>query len=202
MIKATKECDNPDAHDKLGLIFFREGDYDNAKLNYEQALSLNSACGDAIHHMSIMLYTMDNREEAVSMCQDALNYIPNSALAHLNFGTMLYNNQAYGASIKQLERALELAPGSTEARIRLEAALDRHGALQYEAEVEDNPSNYTSTVLPKPKQSAVEGFIKWLGVGCRTQSSRAEVWADFEPVVNMEGLEDQYVDVIPDFKNL
>ena len=40
------------------------------------------------------------------MCQDALNYIPNSALAHLNFGTMLYNNQAYGHSKLLLRTAL------------------------------------------------------------------------------------------------
>ena len=49
----------------------------------------------------------------------------------------------------------------------------------------------------------MQTFIQFLGVGCKTQTvTREEQWAAFEPVVNMEGLEDHYADVIPDFKNL
>eukprot|EP00656_Telonema_subtile_P004626 TRINITY_DN12104_c0_g1_i3.p1 TRINITY_DN12104_c0_g1~~TRINITY_DN12104_c0_g1_i3.p1 ORF type:complete len:127 (-),score=30.08 TRINITY_DN12104_c0_g1_i3:38-418(-) len=71
LIKATQEGGNSDAHDKLGVLFFREGDYDNAQQNFEQALGIDPECGDAMHHMSVLLYTTERRDEAVAMCQDA-----------------------------------------------------------------------------------------------------------------------------------
>eukprot|EP00656_Telonema_subtile_P004628 TRINITY_DN12104_c0_g1_i6.p1 TRINITY_DN12104_c0_g1~~TRINITY_DN12104_c0_g1_i6.p1 ORF type:complete len:177 (-),score=45.04 TRINITY_DN12104_c0_g1_i6:118-648(-) len=146
LIKATQEGGNSDAHDKLGVLFFREGDYDNAQQNFEQALGIDPECGDAMHHMSVLLYTTERRDEAVAMCQDALGFLPQSALVRLNFGSMLYNNQAYGPAIKTLEAALVINPESSETRLRLETALDRHGALSYEAGV-DSSTNKTLSLI-------------------------------------------------------
>jgi len=201
LLKASDDANNPDAHDKLGILFYRDGDYDNAQKHFETALAIDPEFGDAMHHMSILYYTTDRRDEALSMCQEACSYLPASALARMNFGTMLYNNQAYGPSIKQLERALEMAPESPEARLRLETALDRHGALSYEVGL-DAQSNKTSLAPPK-KSSPLDSIFKFLGAGCKPPTvNRSEEWASFEPVVNMEGLEDHYADVIPDFKNI
>eukprot|EP00658_Telonema_sp_P-2_P015412 TRINITY_DN15926_c0_g1_i4.p1 TRINITY_DN15926_c0_g1~~TRINITY_DN15926_c0_g1_i4.p1 ORF type:complete len:257 (-),score=89.65 TRINITY_DN15926_c0_g1_i4:482-1252(-) len=202
LIQATSETNNPEASDKLGLLFFREGDFDNAQHNFEQALAMDGHFGDAMHHMAVLFYNTDRRDEAVGLCEEAVENLPDHALVRLNFGSMLYNNQAYGPAIKMMEEALQMNPDSPECRLRLETAMDRHGALSYEAGV-DTTSNKSQTVLPKPKQSGMESFIKFLGVGCKNQMvQRNEQWSEFEPVVNMEGLEDHYSDVIPDFKNL
>merc|ERR1712216_1049042 len=194
LLKASDGANNPDAHDKLGIIFYRDGDYDNAQKHFETALAMDPEYGDAMHHMSILYYTTDRRDEALSMCQEACSYLPGVGYANAvptEWPRIASLSRSDWPAIKQLERALEMAPDSSEARLRLETALDRHGALSYEIGL-DAQSNKTSLAPPK-KTSPLDSIFKFLGSGCKPPTvSRSEEWADFEPVVNMEGLEDHY----------
>merc|ERR1711865_165204 len=200
LLKAADESNNCDAHDKLGILYYRDGDYDSAQKHFETSLAIDPQYGDAMHHMAILFYTTDRRDEALSMCQEATSYLPGSALVRMNFGTMLYNNQAYGPAIKELQRAMAMSPDSQETRLRLETALDRPGALSYEVGLE---SQTNKTSLAPPKKSGALGKVLDFFGGCKPPTAhRSEEWANFEPVVNMEGLEDHYADVIPDFKNI
>merc|ERR1712118_647210 len=94
-LHATNEANSRDAHDKLGVLFFREGDYDSALHHFEAALSIDREFGDAMHHLSVLLFLLERRDEAVSLCQEACANLPGSALVRMNFGTMLYNNHAF-----------------------------------------------------------------------------------------------------------
>ena len=138
------------AHDRIGLCRQGMGQWNQAIASHQEAARLNreepepSAWPPA--NLGVLLYQLDQVEEAEKALREALGYDAAMPLAHYQLGVLLEKRDLFDEALQHLERAAELDPKDAKphyalARLyrrtgetqKLEAALQRFQKLERDA---------------------------------------------------------------------
>jgi len=102
------------AHYNLGLVLFRQGDIENAKLQYEEALRLNPFDAETQNDLGLLLATRGEMDEALRYLQAAVHSDPSYAKPYYNIGRILLRQGRAADAVEYFTTALRLAPGTAE----------------------------------------------------------------------------------------
>jgi protein O-mannosyl-transferase len=102
------------AHYNLGLVLFRQGDIENAKVQYEEALRLNPFDAETQNDLGLLLATRGEMDEALRYLQAAVHSDPSYAKPYYNIGRILLRQGRAADAVEYFTTALRLAPGTAE----------------------------------------------------------------------------------------
>jgi len=125
----TENPDNPQLHTVYGKYLFLAGRYSTAEQHLDRALEIDPYLTDARNWLGVTLAEQDRYDEARRQYERALDdpSYPSPQLIYLNLG-MLYRAQGLDEDgIKQLRRAVQIAPRFFKAHYELALALETIG---------------------------------------------------------------------------
>jgi tetratricopeptide (TPR) repeat protein len=118
----AKKADQADAHNILGLLLGRKGaDKSEVVAEFREAARLRPNFAQAYNNIGLVLTQSDDDPGALAAFREALRISPDYADAHANLGAALIPTDAEQA-IRELEKAVALAPASVKAQFNLAAA--------------------------------------------------------------------------------
>ena len=97
---------------KIGIAYHHLFALDEARKNYQRALTLNSRYPDALNNLAAVYQGERKYKKAEKTYKRALKYGPNSAVAYRNLGTAYFSEGNYKEGAKAYQKALELNPNS------------------------------------------------------------------------------------------
>ena len=128
--KATELLPNDaEAHNNLGLVFKRLGQFDNAVASYRRAVEINPSFSEAHSNLGGTLIELGKLDEAVASYRHTLKIMPNHAEAHCNLGAVLLDLGQIDEAAACFYRALEIKSDYADAHYNLGAALRQLGQL-------------------------------------------------------------------------
>lgn len=95
------------AHNELGLLARRRGDFAASVLHFQQALTLSPTWVLAQTNLCGSYIDLERPQDAVEACSRALENNPTFALAHHNLGVALLNQQKGKEAIAAFRKALQ-----------------------------------------------------------------------------------------------
>jgi protein O-mannosyl-transferase len=98
------------AHNELGLLARRRGDFAGSILHFQQALALSPTWVLAETNLCGSYIDLDRPQDAVEACSRALQHDPTFALAHHNLGVALLEQQKGKEAIAAFRKALQYDP--------------------------------------------------------------------------------------------
>ena len=104
---------NPDCwlgYNNLGLVFFKEGQLDDAISNYQKSLEINPAYSLAHFNLGLALSQKDQTENALSEYKKAVEFNPDFVDAHYNLGNGLFQKGQVDEAMAHYEKVLEINP--------------------------------------------------------------------------------------------
>jgi tetratricopeptide (TPR) repeat protein len=99
-----------------GLILAELGRYDDSKKAYLAALELEPEYSELHNNLGLLFLKMKKLDEAVLSFQESVKKNMNNALAYVNLGKALIELEKYDEALTAYNKALEIDPGSQEAR--------------------------------------------------------------------------------------
>jgi tetratricopeptide (TPR) repeat protein len=133
----------PDIHFTLGLISHHEGNFDAAVREFRRSLALNPEYAEALMSLAITLNEMGRYEEAREAHRKAASSLtrigktsPDNKLAgkianlHAELGVLYLATGRIEEAIEEYRKALRVAPGFPDLRVRLATALREAGRLE------------------------------------------------------------------------
>ena len=129
-----------------GLARHRSGDLDNAKTAYGQALSIDSANGEANYLLGIALHQSGHSADGLVHLERAVAVSPSQATYHFDLGNLYEACGRLADGQKAFEQAIDIDPNLTDARYNLGNNLLAQGrfsqAIQvYEEVVRQRPDH-------------------------------------------------------------
>jgi tetratricopeptide (TPR) repeat protein len=97
---------------KIGVAYHHLFALEEARKNYQMALTLNPRYPDALNNLAAVYDGEHNYKKAEKTYKRALKYGPNSAVAYRNLGTAYFGEGNYKEGAKAYRKALELNPNS------------------------------------------------------------------------------------------
>jgi len=119
-----------DACNSLGIIFTRQGQYEQAITCYQQALSFEPNYIDACKNLGVVFTKQGQYEQAIACYQQALSFEPNCLGSYNNLGAVFMKQGQYEQAITCYQQALNLNPNYIDAYNNLGAVFTEQG--QYE----------------------------------------------------------------------
>lgn len=127
----AKKPDEADAHNMLGLLLGRKGaDKSEVVAEFREAVRLRPDFTQAHNNIGLVLTQTDDDPGAIAAFREAIRISPDYADAHANLGAALIPTDTEQA-IRELEKAVALAPASIKAQFNLATAYGtspKHGA--------------------------------------------------------------------------
>ena len=118
----AKKPDRADAHNILGLLLGRKGaDSSVVAVEFREAVRLRPDFAQACNNLGLVLTQAGDDEPALKAFRDAIHIMPDYADAHANLGAALISSDVEQA-IRELEKAVALAPDSVKAQYNLAVA--------------------------------------------------------------------------------
>ena len=90
-------------------------------MQYQHALQLAPAHGDAHNNLGVVLFKLHRTDEAITQFRQAIQNSTGQASYHFNLGNALAAQQKLDAARTEFQMALQLDPRLESARKRLEA---------------------------------------------------------------------------------
>jgi tetratricopeptide (TPR) repeat protein len=97
---------------KIGVAYHHLFALEEARKNYQMALTLNPRYPDALNNLAAVYDGEHNYKKAEKTYKRALKYGPDSAVAYRNLGTAYFSEGNYKEGAKAYRKALELNPNS------------------------------------------------------------------------------------------
>ena len=97
---------------KIGVAYHHLFALEEARKNYQRALTLNPRYPDALNNLAAVYHGERNYKKAERTYKRALKYGPNSAVAYRNLGTAYFDEGNDKDGAKAYQKALELNPNS------------------------------------------------------------------------------------------
>lgn len=107
------------AHNSLGIIFEKSGEYDKAIASYIRSIEHNPYFVYAYHNLGKIYAAMGKNEDAISWYKKALSVSPHFGGTYYNLGNLYGNMERYEEAIASYKRAIELYPEYSEAYFNL-----------------------------------------------------------------------------------
>ena len=99
-----------DELEKMGDIYFNQGNLQKAFLNYEKSLRLKPDNARVHYKKGVLLVVGGMNKDAITEFQEVLKKDPKYALAYEGLGQAFFQMQEYEDAEKQLRKAIELDP--------------------------------------------------------------------------------------------
>jgi tetratricopeptide (TPR) repeat protein len=106
-------------HFGLGYLYWKSHQYDDAKREFEDELSLDSGNAQALAYLGDIEMKRDNLDAALTLLGKATELKPDVRIAHLDMGIILGQQEQYEKAVAALERAVKLDPAQPDAHYRL-----------------------------------------------------------------------------------
>jgi len=110
-----------DAHNNMGIVYERLGEYEAALNQYRLALKMDPSLVFVHMNMGNTLLKQEKYEEAIQSYRRVQKLKPDFALTHYNLGVAYFRQNEWDRAEKEWEQALVLAPDYSQARKGLEA---------------------------------------------------------------------------------
>jgi tetratricopeptide (TPR) repeat protein len=135
-----------EAHNNLGNALLKEGNVDEAIVQYQKALQINPDYAKAHYNLGCALFQKGNVDEAIEHFQRALQINPDSMEAHYNLSCALLQKGNVDEAIVQYQKALQIEPDDEESHINLGNALIQKGnvdkaIVHYQKALQIEPDN-------------------------------------------------------------
>jgi tetratricopeptide (TPR) repeat protein len=131
-----EEPENFELHFKLGNLYFRKGDQQQALQQYKQALQLNPKFLPALNNLALVTAANKEYYKALTVFMDILNYAPDDAEIHYNIACMYSRLNRVNDSIQWLQKAINKGYTNWES-IKNDADLDNiRGSSAYKKLIE------------------------------------------------------------------
>jgi Flp pilus assembly protein TadD len=144
------------AHNNLGSILARRGQYDKAIAHYQQALELNSNDTQAHNNLGLILVRRGQFDEAIAHYRKALNIEPGNPKFQRNIGVALIARGQPAQAAIHFRKALEGTPN--DARL--------HGYLGLTLAASGQPgegiAHYREALKINPDSSQIQNNLAWL----------------------------------------
>ncbi len=151
--EADRDFDRADASYSIGEELFETGDYSAALEAFQRAVQLDPMHGLAqLELAQAHLYTDNNHDAMYRALASAVQLLPRNPRAHMRYAALAADAQQTDVAIQHFECALDLKPGTTEARYALaKQYLKKQNAVAAEAQLrralQDDQSNAQAHVL-------------------------------------------------------
>jgi tetratricopeptide (TPR) repeat protein len=111
---------NAVAYNRLGMLFAKQGDYDDAIECFEIAQSL-APSASSFHNVGLVYMEVGNLEKAALAMEQAMKLEENVAFRHISYAQILEKLGNKKAMIDELEKAVKLEPTPQVLRILAQA---------------------------------------------------------------------------------
>ena len=131
-------------HVRKGNQLFRKGDFANATLEYQKALSANEGNTQAIYNLGVTALQQGNDSLAVEQFKMAGKMEPNKfrkAQAFHNIGVVFQAHRQYGEAIEAYKEALRNNPADNETRYNLVLCKRQQKQDQQDRQNQQNQDN-------------------------------------------------------------
>jgi tetratricopeptide (TPR) repeat protein len=117
-----KTPERPDGHNILGLMLGRTGaSSTSVAAEFREAVRLRADYAEAHNNLGLVLIQSGEDDAGIAALREAIRIRPDYADAHANLGAALTTTDAAEA-VRELEKAVALAPGSVKAQFNLAIA--------------------------------------------------------------------------------
>ena len=117
-----------EVHRRLGILFVRQGRFDEARSAYRRAIFLRPDNGETYYNLANLHWTHGNLEEAERRYRQALSRYPDHLGAHMNLGSIYLESGRYRPARDIYAAALSMAPAEPGLFLGLAQALEGLGA--------------------------------------------------------------------------
>ena len=143
-IAVTAQAQADRQHVRKGNQLFRKGDFANAALEYQKALSANENNTQAIYNLGVTALQQGNDSLAVEQFKTAGKMEPNKirkAQAFHNIGVVMQMHRQYGEAIEAYKEALRNNPADNETRYNLVLCKRQQKQDQQDQQNQQNQQN-------------------------------------------------------------
>ena len=150
--------DSPPVHACMGIVYGKQGRWDEAVQQYQQALALYPDDALILFNLGIALTHQGDAKAALEYLERAVAQESQWAEAHYSMGTLLLQQERYHEAIKAFERALECRSTYPEAHFNRGNAhalrgLEADGSLGY-YELDCAINAYKTAIQQRPGYAA------------------------------------------------
>ena len=117
--------ESPSFITSLGVIYYNQGDTENAINQYKKALELNPDTFVTYNNLGLIYHKQGKYDLAIEEYKKALEIRPDFIGAHNNLGVIYYNQGKLDLAIKEYETVLKINPEFTLARNNLNKAYNK-----------------------------------------------------------------------------
>jgi tetratricopeptide (TPR) repeat protein len=114
---------------EIGNYYYDQALPNEARMNYERAISLDPDYNKARVNLAMILVESDEVDSGKVLLEDAISRDPNDAKAYNNLGMVYYSEMDVDTAVKYFEKALEIEPNNSEARYNLALAFAESGLV-------------------------------------------------------------------------
>jgi tetratricopeptide (TPR) repeat protein len=109
----------PDLHFGLGYLYWKSHDYDRAKPEFQAELALDPNHARALAYLGDIALKNNDIATAASLLEKSVQQKSDLRIAYLDLGAVRMQQKQFPASLKALQRAVELDPTQPDAHYRL-----------------------------------------------------------------------------------
>lgn len=127
---------------KLGNLYFRNGNVDDAIRLFEKVGILNPNFAMAHHNLGVVYYSQNRTDKAIEEFKRAIEIDKEYAKAHYSIALVYYKSGEYSSAIDELEEVIRIEPDNANAQFDL--AVSYADRFRYRNGNADNLANAES----------------------------------------------------------
>jgi len=136
-------------HNNLGLVFFGQGQAEEAVKHFQMALEINPNYLEAHSNLGNAFFKEGQLDEAIAQYEKASEIAPKFLIGHYNLGLAFFRKGQLDEATAQFQKALEISPNFVDAHSNLGLVFLQKGQLdeavaQYKKASEINPSSFAA----------------------------------------------------------